>query len=99
MANIHLEDEISKQKYLDNCNNVTFNKEMIQAIEFISKNFWNKDIPWATFKIGQRVFFKHSLMCGYSTVIGINSIKEGVEYALKDIPFMLWEDEIQIPED
>lgn len=55
---------------------------------------WKNNDTKTSFKMGEVVFFKSDISCGYGKIIGINNNWEGNEYALKDIPYLLWEDEL-----
>ena len=68
---------------------------MVETFKVIVKDLWDNNVPEAKYKIGEVVFFKHNLLCGYGKIIGINNTGDGIEYCLEDIPFLLWEEQIE----
>ena len=75
-----------------------YNKFLIKTFKEMAETLWNNDDTHTPFKMGETVFFKHRLMCGYAKVIGINDtgLDDGREYALKDIPMLMWEKELYV---
>ena len=69
----------------------------VPGIEYISEltKFWNNNSSGAKFKMGDVVEYSHKLKKGVSIVIGINVQDEfSVEYALKNVPFLLYEEQL-----
>lgn len=71
------------------------NEIMIPMLKHLAKEIWSNIVPDAKYKMGEIVFFKHHLACGYEKIIGINNTGDGIEYCLDNLPFLLWEEELQ----
>lgn len=65
--------------------------------EFIK--LYNRDIPSAKYKLGQRVRYKQETpgvvaILGCGTILAINDTGDGIEYAVDKLDCLLWESEI-----
>lgn len=99
MEAIPKESRIIKEKHDIDLKNCLFydqiKEDMLEIFKKSAETLWNKDIPDAKYKIGEVVFFKHRLMCGYEKIIGVNNTGDGIEYCLENVPVLLWEEELE----
>ena len=76
-----------------------------KAIKLIFRNFYNQDIEYAKYRIGQIVTIypqtrnfelNSAFYARQDRVIGLNSVEEGViEYCVEKYPYLLFEEEVE----
>jgi len=54
----------------------------------------NKNIDKALYRIGDHVEYKHPDFGGEGKILAVSDTGDGIEYAITDAPFLLWESEI-----